>query len=260
MKKKIRYIFELRFAPNLSSFLFNFETWARIRPLKRFLNHVDPKEEKRIIDVGAGTGRLEKALNRKDIFIYDNNEHSIIQASSYFPNTKTGSGSKIDYKDNSFDWAISIHTLEHISNRERPDFLLELIRISGEGVFLNFPEGENARLLCINFLKALEKNDLEPNKWTLEHLEMGLPKIEELFDVLSKQSKFIFKHKYIRNYKIENIYWEKVRASNNILIKYFLSPFLSIWSYFLYYKKPTIELLLLGTKSENFTNNILKKL
>ena len=251
MKIFFCYIFELRFAPNLSSFLFNYETWARIRALKKFLKKVDPEEKKKIIDVGGGSGRLELAIKRTDIHIYDHNSDSIKIASKYFPNTTVGSGTKINFDDNSFDYAISVHALEHIPENERELFLMELIRISKDGVYLNFPEGEYAELVCENYLKALECNGKEPNKWTVEHLEMGLPQKEIIESILTKQNKFHFSFKHIKNYKAENFYWTKVNASNKLLGKYLVSPFVSLYRHLFMYKKPTAELVVYGMKKKN---------
>jgi len=246
MRKIFAYILKLKFAPSLSSFLFDYETWARLYVLKKYLKNVDPEKNKKIIDVGAGTGRLELALKRTDIHLYDHNAESIEYARKYFPNTTVGTGTKINFDDNSFDYAISIHTLEHIPEDERENFLMELIRISKYGVYLHFPEGNYTELLCKNYLNALEKNGKEPNHWTVEHLEMGLPKKETVEKMLSKQKKIIFSYKYIRNYKIENFYLTTLRTGKYRLLNFLLSPPFAILSFVLMNSKPTIELVVIG--------------
>ncbi len=260
MKKLIRYIFELRFLPKVSAFLFDNETWLRMRPIKRFFNEIDPQKKLNIIDVGGGTGRLELRLNRTDVTIYDLDERSIEIASQSFKNAVVGTGSRISYDDNSFDYAISIHTLEHIPKDQREFFILEMIRISKKGVFLNFPEGIFAEKLCHNFLSALEKNGLEKNKWTIEHLEMGIPLFSEIEAILSKQSKFQFEYKFTRNYWAENLYWTILRSNNNFLINYILTPWLSIFKFFLRSRKPTVEIILIGTRLIQESKRIVNKL
>lgn len=260
IKKKLRYFFELQFMPNVSLFLFNSETWLRLLALKKLFRNIDPNNVKRIIDVGGGTGRLELALKRTNVFIYDANKESIDIAKQNFVNAVVGDGPTIDFEDNYFDWAISIHTLEHIPQVDREHFILQMIRVSKEGVFLNFPEGEYARKLCCNYLESLNKNGKEPNKWTLEHLEMGVPMVEEINEIIKKQDKFIFEYVFIRNYKRENNYWVDIRGSNNIIKAYFLSPFNSLMKYMRYRKLPTVELLLVGTRTELETKRILNNL
>jgi SAM-dependent methyltransferase len=260
MKKKLRYIFELRFFPNFSSFLFDNETWLRLRPVRKFFKVIDPDQNKRIIDVGAGSGRLELRLGRKDIFIYDTNEESINIARQNFKNVKVGSGKGLEYEDNYFDWAISIHTLEHVPKDDRANFILEMIRVSKEGVFLNFPEGKYAEKLCQNFLKSLHKKGMEPNKWTVEHLKMGLPLYDEIKSIVEKQGKFHFDYLPIRNYTAENLYWERLRTSKSIVLKYILSPLFAIFKYFRVYNPPSVELILIGAKNESILKRIINRL
>lgn len=260
MKNILSFVLKLRFFPKLSYFLFNNETWLRIRPLKSFFEVVDPENVKRIIDIGGGSGRLELELGRTDVHIYDTNEESINIAKKDFKNATVGNGKTIEFDDDSFDWAISIHTLEHISKNDREQFIMEMIRISKEGVFLNFPEGLFAEELCTNFLDSLKKNGKEPNKWTREHLSLGLPMVNEIASIVEKQDKFFFKYSFIRNYDAENYYWSKIRATNIVLISYFLSPIISICKFLKYRKRPTVELIMLGYKSEENLRELFRRL
>lgn len=260
LKKILRYLFEVRFLPNVSSFLFNNETWLRLLPLKRFLSSIDPEKTKRIVDIGGGTGRLELALKRTDVYIYDLNEESINLAKQHFENAIVGTGEMMGFEADSFDWAISIHTLEHIPKNKREQFILEMIRISKEGVFLNFPEGEFAEKLCTNYLNALSKNGKELNHWTVEHLEMGIPFLNEIDNILKKQNKFIFKYCFIRNFKVENLYWSKIQASDNLIKSYLFTPFVSLKKYLFYRKLPSVELIVLGSKSELITKKLAEQM
>jgi len=257
MKKLIRYIIELRFLPGVYSFLFDNETWLRIRPLRRFFRIVDPKATNRIIDVGGGTGRLELAIKRTDVMIYDLNNEFIRIAEENFKHTKVGTGAVIDFPDNSFDWAISVHTLEHVPKTDREKFILEMIRIASNGIYLNFPLGEYADRLCRNFLTALEKKGMEPNPWTIEHLETGLPHLQEIMEILEKQDKFIFRYRVIRNFEAENSYWTKQRTSGPIK-NYFISPWLSIKKLLRYYRLPGVEILITGARDEKTLDKLIK--
>jgi len=255
MKKLLRYFFELRFLPNLSSFLFDNEIWLRLRPIKIFLKIIDADKKKKIVDIGGATGRLELRLGRPDIY-----EEAVNIARKNFDNVIVGSGTQINCEDNSFDWSISIHTLEHIPKSERENFILEMIRVSKEGIFMNFPEGEYAEKLCHNFLGRLQERGLELNKWTREHLEKGLPTSEEINTIIEKQEKFHFKLKFIRNYNAENLYWTLIRTRKSRMFKYILSPFLSVYKYLKINSKPYVELILVGSKNEDILNMVIKEL
>lgn len=260
MKKFLRYFFELRFLPNLSSFLFDNETWLRLRPIKKFLKVVDVDKKKKIVDIGGGTGRLEQRLGRLDIHLYDINEEAINIARQNFDNVIVGSGTQIKCEDNFFDWAISMHTLEHIEKDQREKFIHEMIRISKEGIFLSFPEGQYAERVCKNFLNKQKKNSQELNKWTLEHLELGLPTTNEINLILEKQNKFHFDYKHIKNYASENLYWTKLRISRNPVLNNIISPLFALYRYLTINIKPSVELILIGTKNEDTTKKIIKKL
>ncbi len=260
LKKLYRYIFKMKFLPKLFPILYANETWLRLRPIKIFFKLIDPAKTKKIIDIGGGSGRLEKALKRTDVHIHDTNKDAIEKAKTYFKNASVSNGRSLDFKDDTFDWAISVHTLEHIPKENREKFILEMIRISKEGVFFNFPEGDYAAKLCENFLAALKKNGKEENKWTREHLEMGLPKLDDIKTILKNQDKFIFKYKLIRNYHAETLHWTNIIASENSIKTLFLSPYISLKKILKYKKSPTIEMILIGSRNEKIANDFIKKI
>jgi len=204
---------------------------------------------------------LETALRRKNITLYDINQDMLNAAEEKYFNVIRGrSGESIDCEDNSFDWAISVHTLEHIDKHEREKILLEMIRISKEGIYLNFPAGLYAEKLCMNYIKALKKYNKELNHWTLDHIEKGLPDENELRKILSKQSKFTYELVAVRNFKSENYYWQKITAPNSFIIFYILSPINSIVKYLNFRKCPGVELLLIASKSAELNQKILKNI
>lgn len=101
---------------------------------------------------------------------------------------------------------------------------------------------------------------MEANKWTLEHLEMGLPTIEEINSIIETQNKFHFDYKFVRNYYAENLYWTRLRTTKNIILRYVFSPLLALYKYSFIERKPTIELILVGLKNQNILKNIIRKL
>jgi len=260
-KNYLKYLILLKFIPHLSQFIFDSETFLRIKPLKAFLNLVDPQKSKKMIDLGGANGRLETALGRKNITLYDINEDMLDAAEeSSFSVIRGRSGKSIDCEDNSFDWAISVHTLEHVDKQERERFIFEMIRISKEGIYLNFPAGLYAEKLCMNYIETLKKYNKELNHWTLDHIEKGLPDENELRKILSKQSKFTYELVAVRNYKSENYYWQKIIAPNSFIIFYILSPINSIVKYLNFKTTPSVELVLIASKSAELNQKILKNI
>lgn len=261
IRKILKYIIQLEFIPSASHFLFESETFLRLKPLKVFLDVVDPNKVKKIIDIGGANGSVETSIGRKDITIYDINEAMLTIAEENSLKCLRGKqGENINCDDNSYDWAISIHTYEHIKKQEREKFLLEMIRISKEGVYLNFPAGKYAEKLCVNYIDALDKNIKERNHWTLDHIDKGLPDENELNEILSKQNKFNYEIKTVRNFKSENHYWCKIRAANSFLIYYLLSPINSVMKYINYRKAPGVEFILIASKNQELNQIVLSNI
>lgn len=246
MRDKLSWFFKLKYCPNLSMFLFDYESWSRIYFLKKFLKEVDPMKSKKIIDVGGGAGGLALILNRKDIHIFDINPNAIEAAKKKFTHVTLGDGIKMIFPDNHFDYAISTHTLEHVPIEQRASFLSEMVRISRHGIYLLFPEGQYARLLCESYNKSLLQNGKPENKWTLEHLNMGLPEKELIMSFLKKSNKFDYSYTHVKNYYAENFFWSNFSNINISIIRFIFSPLLSIYRHLKLYSKPSVELLVIG--------------
>lgn len=237
------------FIRSVKFFLFSHGLWSRLYYLKKFLHLSDPDSKKKIIDIGGGSGRIAHELDRPDIHVYDLNPAAVEIAKKYVKNAHIGTGTKTPFKDNYFNYAISIHTFEHIPQEDRESFLLEIVRISKDGFYLNFPEGKMTEKLCINYLNKQRSIGREPNKWTLEHLEMGLPNKSDIIDILSKQNKFDIKIFGINNYYIENFVWSNLKVYDNKFIYYFILPVFAFFQYAFHKFGPKTEIVIIAKKT-----------
>lgn len=99
-----------------------------------------------------------------------------------------GDGCRLPFKDNAFDVATSADSLEHVPDARKADYCRELKRVAKRYVIIHCPadsaDGRFQGAACdARFLKCYRqrfKRD-EPN--TLEHLNSGLPKVEELCEL-----------------------------------------------------------------------------
>jgi SAM-dependent methyltransferase len=124
---------------------------------------------KTILDVGGGNGGLCLFLPDSPYVLADLGVNGI-------------TATPLPFLDRSFDFVVSIDTLEHIAPSHRELFVSQLLRVSREFVILLGPfmpedEGE-AFDSCL--LRVC------PNPWTREHLQNGLPSLHWLQDFLSK--------------------------------------------------------------------------
>ena len=100
-----------------------------------------------------------------------------------------GDGAHIPLADHSVAAAVAVDTMEHIPSHERPAVLAEMIRVTAPGgrVIIMGPTGPAAAGGDAEMLARYRRDggNEGPVVWLTEHLELGLPTIEELVEGLS---------------------------------------------------------------------------
>lgn len=147
------------------------------------LEEVRDKGKLRILDVGGCDGRLGRYLKKDDFeyILLDNEWESLKRAKILGAKIIMADGSNIPSRDNAFDVALSIASLEHILPENRRVFLEELKRVSSKGVLLHCPFGEEGMAASRGISGFINKLGIK-NRWLEDNVTFGLPGIEELKD------------------------------------------------------------------------------
>lgn len=134
-----------------------------------------------VLDVGSGPECLlsrflsDYRLTFLDPLLGPDNAHKLV-----------GDLFSVAIADQSFDYVISIDTLEHVSPDKRAEFLERVSRIASSGLVLAFPSVESGAALSIdNAMNAVYKSVYGKDyPWLDEHFRYGLPKLNEVLDQL----------------------------------------------------------------------------
>lgn len=136
-----------------------------------YLNYLDVKKEKKLLDVACGAGYLLKIAESRGLETYgvDISEEAIKIAKKIAKKSKimVDRGEKLEYSDNFFDYVFCIGSLEHFLDMDKG--IKEMVRVSKE----------NAKICIvvpnINFLlwkfkkdKGTEQRDIIENLLSLE--------------------------------------------------------------------------------------------
>jgi len=127
----------------------------------------------RILEIGGTPGQILGFLPQDDITIAD-----LVYCD--IPDYQIADGLNLPFANESFDIAVSIDVLEHISPENRETFLSELLRVSSEYVFLGAPFADPALREAEHILyEFINTNLQQKHRFLDEHLSNPLPDREK---------------------------------------------------------------------------------
>lgn len=156
----------------------NPDLYTRNFLVSKILQEVFAEQDKvKILDVGGKDGELRAFLPKSwHLTIIDP-----LPNDANDPNYVQGDATEMSFADGSFDFVVSLETLEHIPEDKKQKLIFEMLRVSRNGVVITAPfnspevvdsERDLNKLFKINFGRD--------HPWLKEHFESGLPKEEDL--------------------------------------------------------------------------------
>ena len=93
---------------------------------------------------------------------------------------------QLPFRDETFDCALCLDTLEHVEESRRNPVVSELIRVSKRHVILGFPSGAKAFECDEKLYKYYKRKRKEIPIWLEEHIRNGFPPQSAISDMLVK--------------------------------------------------------------------------
>ena len=160
-------------------------TDIRYRPIVQIIRK-SKKEAPSIIDIGSGKVGITSFLKQKvigvDIAFDDNPSLGLLEEKLY-------NGSKLEYLDNSFDFVISVDTLEHIPRDGRGEIIAEMLRIAKKYIIFAFPCSERSQFYEKKLEISYMQRGLPIPKYLIEHKKCGLPDENEIIRIIKQNLK-----------------------------------------------------------------------
>ena len=136
---------------------------------------------RRVLEVGSGSGGAAEWTDQEIIGVDTAFERT---SERKRPNLVEipGSVTAIPAPDASFDAVLCLDMLEHVPPQDRPRAVTELIRVLAPGgrLVLTFPSGAAAHELDRWLAAAYAERQGTLHPWAAEHLELGLPDVDEI--------------------------------------------------------------------------------
>ena len=166
--------------------------WFRYARVIHELDRLGQGRVKRVVEVASGgTGGIAWAMKGSPM------EFCLVDQSPGLLRDSRGAKAKrvcanawqLPFENNTFDVAVSLDTLEHLSHETRPQFLSELKRVASQAVILTCPAQSKDGLFRgrdadIRLLETIEHRGGAPPQWLQEHLQCGHPTVEEILSSL----------------------------------------------------------------------------
>lgn len=145
--------------------------------LLRYQPAIDILDEFRaaeVLDVGAGWHGLSRwrsgSTVQTDLLLGDRPRRLRHRGR---PSYVRASAEALPFKDDAFDFVVSLDMVEHLPESIRIPSILELLRVARRGVIIGYPSGQNALDVDQHIAETCSQSGRALPSWLAEHLEQA---------------------------------------------------------------------------------------
>lgn len=150
-----------------------FDQFSRQQIVAQLVNASRQKKRLRILDVGGHLGKTREFFPSDEVVVLDLYD---IEDDNYV----RGNALDLPFKDGDFDVVLSFDVLEHIAEKDRKVFFDEAIRVGSGLIIVTAPfDTELVKESEVEANILYKKIYGEDHPWLMEHIENGLPKLDE---------------------------------------------------------------------------------
>lgn len=184
-----------------------FDQYQRYETISRIINYYRGQKSSkvfRILELGANEHKDMRLFLPDDEILFT--DIVLTETMKNDPDFQQADGTALPFEDKSFDFVFAADVLEHIPNQKRERFLSEACRVAEKCAILSFPfqssDVVDAEMRVNSYYKAISGQNFI---WLYEHSINGLPKTEEIENILNQLNccYFSFTHGDIKT-------WEKM--------------------------------------------------
>lgn len=140
-----------------------------------------------ILEVGSAESGITTYLKRDVTGVDLNFDKNLL---SHYLQPIQGYATALPFRSLSFDYALSVDTLEHIPPVKRKQAIKELLRVARKKVYLAFPCGKEAQQADVEIDKYYLRKHKKRFLFLEEHLKYGLPEFGDIKNYLEMFSDF----------------------------------------------------------------------
>ena len=180
--------------------------------------------DSKILEIGSGSlgivPYLKKPIDGLDIDFSGPQTHLL--------NKVQGKAYDLPFRKNSYDVVIQVDVLEHLKKIEREKAVSEMLKVARKLAVIVIPQGELSEKQDKELYDRWQKIFGTKNQFLEEHIENGLPRVDEILVQIDKSLRKLGKAAKLTSYPLLNL------SIRNILMKTWISK--SKFNYYLYLK------------------------